>query len=505
MTRRNDDVSGGGDRRSDGDSGGRTVAIVGAGAAGTSVFAQLVAALPRAGCAPVGSVLVVDPSPPGWGLAFGDDDPLLMCNSAVNVNSLLTDRPDDFADHLRARGWTGAPDTCVPRAAMAAYCADRWSSARDTAARAGVTVRHLPVRAVSVRIAGGPPRLRLDDGSELVADDVVLATGVHRPRVPRGFAAFTGHPRYLDSPYPSARLRAALGAEGRRVLVLGSRQSAVDAALLLCRDGHRTTLTSPSGSLPAVRLSLHAPPRDFPPLERMARLGPDDPLLERRLTRCVVEAVRLLGDRPLRAQTSSAADPVRRLAEETALAEAGVCLWPGVAVAVIEALTAFADGLPADRTRALMRRFDWFVGRYLTALTVVNARRLLAHCATGALRVAPAYPESAVFADGVWRVSAPGSGTPQTYDHVVNATGFHPPEVTWRADGTELLLRPGDTGDTVLDRLEADLRVRRAPGAPPERVWLAGTGTHVRIPFANHLRTVTRQARWVAGQVASGG
>ncbi|MBZ4319576.1 FAD/NAD(P)-binding protein [Streptomyces huiliensis] len=500
MTRR-DDVGG------DGGGDGRTVAIVGAGAAGTSVFAHLAAAVARGGGGgrPIRSVLVVDPSPPGWGLAFGDDDPLLMCNSAANVNSLLPDRPDDFVDHLRARGWTGAPDTCVPRAAMAAYCADRWERARDTAERAGVTVRHIASTVRSVHLPGGPARLRLDDGTELAADDVVLATGVHRPRVPRGFAAFTGHPRYLDSPYPSARLRAALGTGPRRVLVLGSRQSAVDAALLLCRDGHRTTLASPSGSLPAVRLSLHAPPRDFPPLERMARLDPEDPLLEGRLTRCAVEAVRLLGDRPLRAQGSRAADPVRRLAEETALAEAGMCLWPGVAVAVIEALTAFADGLPADRTRALMRRFDWFVGRYLTALTVVNARRLLAHCASGALRVAPAYPESVGFSDGVWRVSGPPGSPPETYDHVVNATGFHPPDLTWRADGTELLLAPGALlapGDQAVDRLEADLRVRRAPGAPPERVWVAGTGTHVRIPFANHLRTVTRQARWVAGQVA---
>ncbi|MBC2874405.1 MULTISPECIES: FAD/NAD(P)-binding protein [Streptomyces] len=504
MTRRDDvgDGDSGGYGYGYGDSAGRTVAIVGAGAAGTSVFAHLVAALPRAGGRPIGSVLVVDPSPPGWGLAFGDDDPLLMCNSAANINSLLPDRPDDFVTHLRARGWTGAPDTCVPRAAMAAYCADRWADTRDTAERTGVTVRHLPCLALSVGLAGGRPRLRLDDGSEHTADDVILATGVHRPRVPRGFAAFTGHPRYVDSPYPSARLRASLGTGRRRVLALGSRQSAVDAALLLCRDGHRTTLTSPSGSLPAVRLSLHAPPRDFPPLERMARLGPDDPLLDRRLTRCVVEAVRLLGDRPLRAQTSRAADPVRRLAEDTALAEAGVCLWPGVAVAVIEALTAFADGLPADRTLSLMRRFDWFVGRYLTALTVVNARRLLEHCATGALRVAPAYPESVAFADGVWRVSTPGSGPPETYDYVVNATGFRPPEVSWRADGSELLLSPAGT---VVDRLEADLRVRRAPDAPPERVWLAGVGTHVRIPFANHLRTVTRQARWVAGQVAARG
>jgi uncharacterized NAD(P)/FAD-binding protein YdhS len=476
----------------------RDVLIVGAGVAGTSVFLHLVDALSATPGHRVRSVRVVDPNPVGRGLAFGDDDPLLLCNTATAVNSLRADRPEDFTRYLRDRGLQGRAEDCVPRSWMARYCHDRFTEAAARAAAAGIATVRVPGTVLSVAVDPAGQRLRLSEGAELTADEVVLATGVQLPRVPRHFAPHTGHPRYLDSPYPAVRLRERLG-RGQRVLVLGSHQSAVDAALLLCRDGHRTTMTSPSGQLPAVRVSLGAPEREFPSLDRLARLDPDDPLLARRAMRCVVEAVRLLGPRPLREQVSRAEDPVRRLAEETALVEAGVCRWPGVMVPVIEAVIALAAGLPEPRRQALLQPFDWFTGRYVTALTVVNARRLLAHFSSGALRLARAYPRSVRFEDGVWRVEWPGAA-PAEFDAVVNATGFHPPQLHWNQDRSALLLSRAEPGAAV-DHLEADLRIRRAPGAPPERVWVAGVGTGMRIPFANHLRNVTRQAAQVAGQI----
>ncbi len=485
---------------------GQDVVIVGAGVAGTSVFVHLVRALSRRAAEPartVRSILVVDPRPVGWGLAFGDGDPLLLCNSAAEVNSLLADDHADFVGYLREHGWSGTAQDCVPRARMAAYCRDRHAEARAAAKALGIEVREVRADAESVGArTGGRHRVRLGTGQELAADAVVICTGVRRPRVPEGFAGLTAHPRYLDSPYPSDRLRTELRPHSR-VLVLGTRQSAIDAALLLCRDGHRAVMTSPSGRLPSVRLSLGAPPRDLPPVERIARLDPADPCLEEKVLRAAVEAVRLLSRRPLRRQTSTAPDPVQRLREETALVDAGVCHWPGVVVPLLEAAITLGPTLPAARRHALMERFSWFTGYYATAMTVVNARRLLAHFATGALRLAHPYPHAVAFDSDAWRVEWPGpAGVPDRFDHVVNGTGFHQPALHWSPDGETLQLTRAVDGAGAVDHLEADLRVRRRPGAPPERVWVAGVGTHVRIPFSNHLRNVARQARQVAEEIA---
>lgn len=483
---------------------GRNVVIVGAGVAGTSVFVHVVRALGRCPGRPPRSVRLVDPRPVGWGLAFGDSDPLLLCNTAAEVNSLLADHPGDFTDYLREHGWTGRPEDCVPRARLAEYCEDRFTEARAEADRYGVAVRHIRDTVVSVTAGGGGRRtVRLGSGRQLTADAVVVCTGVHRPRVPDGFAGFTGHPRYLDSPYPADRISRRLRPRSR-VLVLGTRQSAVDAAMLLGRDGHRTTMTSRSGTLPAVRWSLAAPERELPPLERIAGLDGADPLLAERLARCVVEGVRLLGGGPLRAQTSAAADPVRRLREETALVAAGACRWPGVVLPVMERGIELGARLGAPQRRELLDHFAPLLSRYLTAMTAVNARRLLGHFDSGLLRLAPAYPAAASFTDGEWRVTWPGQGGGRTerFDYVVNATGFRLPELYWNADGTALHLdRPPHGGSAALGRLEADLRVRRRPGAAAEDIWVAGVGTHVQIPFSNHLRNVVRQARDVAEQV----
>ncbi|MFF3314626.1 FAD/NAD(P)-binding protein [Streptomyces sp. NPDC003035] len=490
---------------------GHDVVVIGCGTVGTSVFLHLVdpAAYPHRTLHTglpadrLRSVSLVDPNPVGWGLAFGDRDPLLMCNSAVDLNSLLAHHPEDFLDHLRQHGWQGRPDDCVPRSWMAAYCHQRYTRARQSATTLGIRVQHLRATAHAVAARRDGYRIHLDNGQEIPATHVVICPGVHQPRTPDGFAPYRHHPAYLDSPYPTIRLRRHL-TRPARLLVLGTHQSAIDAALLLCRDGHHTTLTSPSGRLPAVRTALTSATRPHPPLQRITLLDPADPHLADKLTRHVIEAIRLIDPRPLRHQISAATDPVQRLREEIALAEGGACLWAEICTPLIEAVIALAAALPPAGHSALMTRFAWFISRYATATTLVNARRLLTHFTSGALRLADSYPTATAFTNDGWRIQW-SSSAPEHFDHVVNATGFHPPHLTRDPDNDTWHLDPSSAppGTVRVDSLEADLRLRSQPGAPPERIWVAGVATHIRIPFANHLRNAVGQAGHVADQIRS--
>ncbi|TVL92480.1 FAD/NAD(P)-binding protein [Streptomyces sp. SAJ15] len=492
---------------------GRDVVVIGGGAAGASVFVQLVAAATSAEAREeVRTITVVDPRQIGWGLAFGDDDPLLLCDTAVGINSLLPNRPDDFADYLRSTGWQGRREDCVERSRMAEYCHHRYLRARDRAVAHGIEVRHVRDLALAVEVVGeGRYAVVSAGGGPVPATDVVVCTGVRTPRVPAGFDRYTRVPRFLESPYPASRVRALRDEHpaGARVLVVGTRQSAVDAALLLCRDGHRTVMTSPSGRLPAVRTSLGPPARArFPPLERIPRIDPDDPLLEWKVMRRAVEAVRSLGPRPLREQISTETDPERRLREEIALVDSDACQWEGAMVSLIETLIDFAPALPPGRLQRLLDENPWFTGRYATALTVVNARRLLDHFESGALTVAPGYPDEVAYEAGPgpgglgggWRVGWP-DGTVDRFDHVVSGTGFHPPVLhRERGGGTlHLAARPPMAAAEPVEWLGPSLRLL------PERIWVCGVGTHMRIPFANHLRNVTRQASWVVDQLTGRG
>ncbi|MFV0126233.1 hypothetical protein ACLGI4_00650 [Streptomyces sp. HMX112] len=80
--------------------------------------------------------------------------------------------------------------------------------------------------------------------------------------------------------------------------------------------------------------------------------------------------------------------------------------------------------------------------------------------------------------------------------------GFELPWLYWDGEQQALHLDLPSPDAGVVDRLDDELRLTLRPARPPERIWVAGVATHVRVPFSNHLRNVVRQAGWVAGQLS---
>lgn len=469
------------------------VVIVGGGAAGTAAFTALVRH------AAAESVHVIDPLPPGRGRVFDTDDPDLLCNTSAAVMSLDPAEPDEFVRFLRSSGYRASRSVFVPRGRVAEYCT--WSYRRHTelATRRGIAHGHVPARTVRVVRREHDYRIDLADGRHVLADHVVVATGTGPPAVPALVREHLGQPGLYRTPLPdpSRRLR-----PGSRVLILGSKLSAIDATILLCRQRHRVVMTSRSGQLPAVRTHLGRTGR-VSVGRALAELDPADPNLPTAVLRLVRRATGTFTDRPLHRQVSVAADPFTRLREEIELAERGHIDWQEVIAELIDEINLRLSSVDRQVWEGAMARCAPLVSRYISAFPLRNAHRLCAEFERGTAALAPRFP-SRIEPDGRggWTAYWPHRGR-ERFDAVVCATGFQPPPLwCWR---DQLRLDAPTTRAAPPPTVDTELRMRFPHRRSGERIWLLGTASYLRTPIVNYLRTAADQADAVARAMCAPG
>lgn len=227
----------------------RRVLVVGAGAAGTLTALHLVGRR-----VPV-DVTLVDPAPRrGRGTAFGTVDGNHLLNVPAFSMSALTDDPGHFVR------WLGcSPPEFAPRSEYGRYLDDTLGAAVRGAGGVA-SMRHLRRSAVAVDLRDGAVQLVLDDGSALVGDALVVATGLPGAGVswvPRGLA---GSPRFVADPWATGALeRVRADRAGLPdVLLVGTGLTMTDLALTLS-DGRnpgsrRLHAVSRRGLLPEAHL-----------------------------------------------------------------------------------------------------------------------------------------------------------------------------------------------------------------------------------------------------------
>ncbi|MEU0434418.1 FAD/NAD(P)-binding protein [Streptomyces sp. NPDC006290] len=282
-----------------------TVAIVGAGAAGTLTALQLCETAARRRT-PLDLVLV-DPAPEaGRGTAYATTDPRHRLNVPAGGMSCYPDDPGHFTRWLCRHGEPTVRGTdFATRYRYGAYLADTLAQA-IVHAHGTVAVRRLRTRAEGCAPApDGGLEIRLADGESLLADSAVLATG---PAATTGDWAPPGlhtSERFIGSPWapgaldgPLAEPTAALAEGDLRdgvradVLLVGTGLTAVDLALSLDRPGRTVHALSRTGLLPQPHALSPAPAMAAPE-------GLDAPTLStlrRTVYRHIGRAVRAHGD-----------------------------------------------------------------------------------------------------------------------------------------------------------------------------------------------------------------
>lgn len=481
-----------------------SLAIIGAGPAGLATF---ISAVLRDAAK---TIYVVDPNCWGPGLAYGNTDEDVLCNSSIESMSIVIGRPLDFFDYLVEQGREVSVEAFAPRAWAGAYLTDRFAQYLALARRSGIDVVPVRRRFRSLRADGaGRYALTFGDGqlpSSLVADNVIFCSGHGAPRVPSQFSRFRGYRSFVPCVFPEAEMLARIGREAR-VLVLGTKLSAVDAALLLLRQGHLVTMISPSGEIPAVRKRiLRNDAFEFgldstqSMLKRWDGRNADDcpPALKRAYLRYARRTLARLSDKPWHAQFSSAVDRTQRLREEIEIAERGDATWQDLMFGFIG--QANEVYLKAPVVGGLHPMIRTMFARYSAAIALENAKKLLRAIDDGKLRI-----ERGIFREvagpegdnGLWRVDW-GVGA-EPFDAVVGAAGFHQPNF-YVDDSGELAIDVD--GGHASQAIDVSTRLSAVHSSfPGDGVWFAGCTAHRRLFAANGLYFVVALADKVVGNM----
>jgi uncharacterized NAD(P)/FAD-binding protein YdhS len=234
------------------------ILIVGGGAAGTLVAIHLARTAGRrsTGC----DLVLVDPVDLlGRGVAFGTLDAGHLLNVPASGMSALPEDPGHFV------AWRGRQDpdqpslpwVFVPRRQFAWYLQETLAASLAGAADQ-VTLRHVRARAVAARRAGSGMVVVTDEGHELAADAVVIATGLPvaghswAPEALRSSAFFVPDPWAPGALDVIRRDRSGPGA----VLLVGTGLTMADVALSLTGSTERPErvlhAVSRAGRLPKV-------------------------------------------------------------------------------------------------------------------------------------------------------------------------------------------------------------------------------------------------------------
>lgn len=460
------------------------VAVIGGSVTGVAAFIKLV----RTGTAR--RVDIIDPEGLAESIAFKVCEDVLLCNTSVQTMSVLDDDMHDFQHYLQAQGIAVSEDAFVPRAWVSGYVKQRYAEYCDLAESLGI--EHRVVRSAVLRISAVSAddyQLLLDDGTQLSASAVLVCTGSAAPVVPPLIAPHVGSAGIFSTPYPATVWLQSL-ATPSRVLVLGSRLSAIDSVLLLCGAGHRVLMASPSGRLPGVRTATPRHCATALDEVRFSRLDLENPRLYWHLLRIVARSAKAISGRSLREQIDRSVEPTQRLRGEVALARNGATDWQNLLVQCMDlADVKLRAAPPAVRMAALQNCWE-AVGRYLFAVPLQTATTLLRLIDEGRLQLASQLPTKLEW-QGQW-LAHDSQGRIEAVDAVVCATGFHKQYFHATRDSLELQVPPATL--CTLPQVSPQLQVSLPDAEGPENIWLLGVASYLAAPMVNSVYQSVRQA-----------
>ncbi|CAM3710736.1 FAD/NAD(P)-binding protein [Xenorhabdus thuongxuanensis] len=481
----------------------RSLAIVGGGAAGVATF--IAAVQQRA----AQFIYIIEPGPVGPGMAFFNLDGDVLCNTSVDTMSVVADNPLDFLDYLHKHGHSVTPESFVPRQWVGNYLNERYLEFSTLALKAGIEVFHVPDLFRGLKV-NSHRYYTLWHGDSLTPQslevtDVIFCTGLGASRLPEVLKPYLTRSTFMHSPYPEKDMLARIPPQSR-VLVIGSKLSAIDAAILLCREGHNVTMTSPSGDIPAVRSRFIRSPGTFFEHENimsiMTRKGnqvtsifPDS--LKHAYLKYFCRTLNKYTKIPWREQFSNANSYRERLREEIAIAEQGKSQWQDMIVNFMHVINEVHLNDDAYFGGSFHPNVEKMLHRYITAIALPNAQKLLHYMDSGSLIIQKGEILNVAIEKGetdTWLVNLGRDYQP--FDAIVAAVGYHRPDFIIDEDGILEIDTHGQRSGRAIS-ISPEMAAILPNFKEKESIWFVGTPAHKRLWVPNALVVVTNIANRV--------
>jgi uncharacterized NAD(P)/FAD-binding protein YdhS len=472
------------------------IAIVGAGATGIAVFIALV----RHRAAK--KITLIDPHVAGQGIVYANTDPGLLCNTSVDLMSVLPPEHNDLLNYLHNQGQCHiTAKDFISRQQIGMYIRDRFSDYLKTAQSYGIEVTQVHDQVLRVvRAEDNHYLIQTNNKRMIPASKVIICNGYSRPIVPDIIGPYISHPSVCTSPYPERDLQQKLSPYSR-VLVLGSKLSAIDASLTLCKNRHIVTLTSSSGKFPAVRTCLVRSSDEVSSFSRAAAADIDYhvPGYEQKLYKLVNDTVAMITALPLKDQIAFDPDAISLLRKETELARSDKTHWQYVLIALVDALNFVIK--PQDRKliQEIKQLYRELLSRYLSSVPLQTSQKLLEYIDNDHLHLVGGQLAKVELSENEWLVSWE-SGESRSFDAIVCATGQHAPKYDAKPESITFV---NDTEQTVTyPELATDLSVKLPEATKSERIWFVGIPAHISVPAVYAFYIGVRQANEVAQRIA---
>lgn len=267
-------------------------------------------------------------------------------------------------------------------------------------------------------------------------------------------------------------------------------------------------MISPSGQIPAVRTQFIRMTKNIFNKQDIASVGSlwnkqaskyNNRCLNYKYLKYFIKTLHTHTKVPCHSQFSSANDVYHRLSEEIDIAEKASCEWQDLASNFIVSMNELYLTEDAYFKGSFHPDFAKTLERYITAIALPNAKKLLHYINAGSLIVQPGEIQniSTEKHNNSWLIDW-GVGE-YHFEAVVNATGYYAPYFFINSLGNLEI----DNQCTHMDDSISILSSMAAKIEQQENIWFVGMPAHIRLWTPNAMIAVTTLANRLIENISS--